>query len=163
MSFFKPNLVVGSDWQGTLMSAFLQLRGPAFAVEDTFKFQDFDPMINWNGMTVTTPDVQNARYVKIGKFFYFTLRITIVGIPAAATNVFYWYLPNNFLIRRPATAGAANVDGAADGVYFSGATLEPLFSIARGSTGRVEMFRLNLANFANAASTFMVNGFYEVE
>lgn len=92
MSTLNLNLHIGKTWKDTLQSAFSYLRRIPFVVQDTFSFGDFDPNINWNGMTVSAVNIFKARYLKIGNMLWVTFYITAT-LAAPLAQVIYITVP----------------------------------------------------------------------
>jgi len=70
---YSPNLPISSSWKSTLSNAFQLLRRVKFLVEDTFDWGSFNPQVNYTGMTTSNVIVYRARYLKIWKFFWFSI------------------------------------------------------------------------------------------
>lgn len=82
--YLSLNPSILSTWKSTLAVAFQGFRKPKFATEDTFEFIDFDPQVNFNGMTVTNPVIM-SRYLKLKNLLFFSIEIyATLAAPFAA-------------------------------------------------------------------------------
>lgn len=148
---FSPNLKVLKDWRGSLNVAFSILRRVRFIVEETFSFGDFDPQINWNGMTITSPLVTRARYLKIFKMFWFSLDIGGT-LAAPFTNIVTVTMP---------FATAENQGGTGFGQ--NAATAEGSFWEVLAASNSLVVYRAAFGNYTAGAFRTRINGFLEIE
>lgn len=162
MSFYQPNLPILPDWKGTLTVAFAQLRRAVFVVEDSFTWNDFDPQINFNGMTVTNYNLLRSRILKLGKFVSISVHFTAtLAAPLAAF----------FTLKLPYTAGTAGVAGtSAAGTPYQGGACTLLNSAVQEvgvwkiqQTGdTIFILRSPVANFGAGSLELIFNEVIEV-
>jgi len=96
--FFSPNLQILSTWKSTLQVAFQKLGQSAFAVNNTFEFQKFDPQLTFYGCP-TVISISEARYCLIGKLLIFRVFVTATMTPPPVITAFSFVLPNNLTAR----------------------------------------------------------------
>lgn len=148
--FFSPNTA-------NLKSLLLTLRRVPFVIEDTFTFGDFDPQLDFQGMTVTNLRVRRARFLKIWSFFWFsidfsatlaaplntTIRITIPYTTKSSGNPSLSFNQGG---------GAVVVDSVgADGFWLSGS-----------DTNIIAVFKDNTAIYGAGGARVSLNGFLEI-
>lgn len=151
------NLTVGKDWRSTLNAAFSILRRILFLTPKDFEFGNFDPQINWRGMTATGVFVRRARYLKIGKLLFvsFWIQATLGG--ALTTSIYVI----------PPGTGPTNPDTNA-----TQGGLTYIFDNALNATGKwffytnfniIEISRLDSASFTAGTTIFTLNTFLEIQ
>lgn len=152
---FKFNPAILSSWRTTLQVFFQQLRKVAFVVENTFSFGDFDPQIDWNGMTVTDVIIYRARYLKIWKLLF--LSIDLKGTLAAPlADKYYLTLPPGNIIAGDRTVlqlivSVSNTNNGEIGLI-------KLF----GEQNKMECYRPLYAAYVAGAMRMRAQGFIEV-
>lgn len=154
MSFYSPNFATASSWKLSVGLITSQLRKVKFVVEDTFAFGDFDPRTSFSGMATSGYLVRKARYLKIWKFFWFSVDI---GVTLAAP------LSNAINIVIPYTGAGNSSDLQSGGARIDNASTAEAgtWSVAgRGDT--LSFYRSGLANYTATATRIIANGFIEV-
>lgn len=116
--FFSPNLPILSKWQETFKVAFQKLRRTNFVIDNTFEWQDFDPQIDYQGMTVTGVANRIARYVKINKCLYVSLSLQAT-LAAPLATVIYVTIPGT----APNNTDGNTVQGGTPLLYSAGAAV----------------------------------------
>lgn len=151
----SPNFIIRPTWKGTLQTAFSFLRRVTLLEPSDFSFGDFDPQINWSGMTVTNVEVNRCRYLKINKFIWFSIdiRATLAAPLAAIVSV---DIPTG------ATALGPQVQGAG-ALFLNGGTGEIGSWSTIADRGFVYAQRADFTNFSAGSWVFVANGFIEVK
>jgi hypothetical protein len=151
----SPNLKVGKDWRGTLNLAFSTLRRIVFLTPDDFSWGDFDPQINWNGMTATGTIVYRARYLKIFKFVWLSIdiRTTLSGAMTSSIAVtvpftFGGGIAENQQSHFVRIANNANESGMAIGVIDS---------------DQLSFFKVPVVNFVATSLILTLQGVFEAK
>jgi hypothetical protein len=154
--FYVSRFVNLSSWQSTFKVFFQQLNKIRFVVEDTFSFGDFDPQIDYDGMTTSAITIYRTRYLKIYKLLWVSIHIDVtlaapfssvirVRIPATATTVGGTLSRQGYIFRLQnagvVEAGALSLNAGADLLQF---------------------FRLT-GNYTAGAANIRFNGFFEVQ
>ncbi len=152
---FSLNPQILKDWRSTLTVAFSAIRRVKFIVEETFAFGDFDPQINWNGMTVTAVDIKRTRYLKIWKFLFVSVHINSTLAAPFSTNV---------MINIPGTLAGADLTVRQEelGYIQNAGVVEAGILLAQGTTDRISVFRPAFAAYTAGAFSARFNKFYEV-
>ena len=154
MSLFRFNASIQNTWRQSLTTILQILRRVVFVVEDSFSFGDFDPQIDWGGMTVTLVSIPRARYLKIWKMLW--ISVSFEGTVAAP-------LTTTIKITIPGTAqGVATAIQAYIFRLFEAATIQAGTVLIRGGNNTLEFQKLNSANYTAGAVTLRLNGFFEV-
>lgn len=155
---YSPNLPIGSGWKSTLQIAFQTLRRIKFIIESDFQWKDFDPNLNFYGMTVTNLLVPRCRYLLLGNIIYFSIdiRCTLGG---AAANIITVSLPEN-IITPPTNYSSATQGG---GAFYTNAGVEETgFWLSRANRNTIDFQRAGYANFGAGAFIGIANGFIEI-
>ena len=150
----NPSLLHG--WKQTLTIFFSKIRRVSFVVEDTFSFGDFNPQVNWNGMTATVVSVNRARYLKIWKFFWFSIDISATLAAPFTTSV---------ILTIPHTAYQSSPAGAhiTAGLLQNAGAYEVGTCQVAGGSDQMTIFRTALGAYTAGAFLFRANGFIEVQ
>lgn len=150
---FSPNLKVLSDWRSSLTVAFSTLRRIAFIVLDDFSFGDFNPNTNFSTMTATAYVCNRARYVKIGKFMFFSIDIqaTLAAVFTSAVRITLPYT----------VAGESTSFQGVAGFGQNGGTGEACVAQVAGGASDMFIYRYNNANYTAGAWRARINGFME--
>lgn len=152
---FSPNLKVLTDWRSSLNVAFSVLRRIKFIIEDNFSFGDFNPQLNYGGMTVTSPLIYRARYLKIFKIMWFSIDVTAT-LAAPFTFQIVATLPAT-------TAGDSSSYQGFCGVGQNTGAGEIILSQTLGTTNSLFIYRGNATpNFTAGVWRARINGFIEV-
>jgi len=158
--FFSPNYAVLKNWQQTVTVAFQQLRRIKFVVRETFSFGNYDPQVNWQGMTVSGVTVNRARYLKLYKIIFLSIDFTAT-LAAPLTNFITVVIPEG--INAPAAEnGAIHLQGGAALVQDNGVTETGTYQIVGGSN-LINFFRSATANFNVGVARVTLNTFIEIE
>jgi hypothetical protein len=121
----------------------------------SFSFGDFDPQTNFNGMTVTDYLVNRARYLRIGKLFFFSLDVRATLAAPFAQSVSY-------TIPAIASGTIASVQGGGVYAYNAGAADNGAWGIT-GTTSIIYSLRPLLAPYTAGSYIFIANGFIEID
>jgi len=151
---YSPNLPIGSGWKSTLQAAFQTLRRVKFIIEENFSFGDFDPQVNWNGMTVSAVNIRKARYLKLFKLFFVSVDIQATLAAPLTLNV---------TITIPETIYGTSTEyqsGAGSGN--SGGPAVTLVWQAQGTTDKILIYRYDFANYGAGVFRGVFNGFLEI-
>lgn len=158
--FYTPNLIVGSGWQSTLKSAFVQLKKWAFVVKDTFSFGDFDPFpittvtplsVHFSGMTTTALAITTSRYLKLNSLLFLAIRFSAT-VAAPLATVIYVTIPGT----------AAYTQGGSYLAVSAGTFESGIWEITQGSN-QIRLYRYNVVtNWAAGGVQIDLNCFIEV-
>lgn len=152
--FYVTRFVNLSSWQSTLKVFFQQLNKIKFVIEDTFSFGDFDPQVDWGGMTTTLVTMRRARYLKIWKLLWVSIHVD--GTVAAP-------LTNVIKIAVPAT-GAGDTSSVQGYIWrlANAGTVEAASLSFNAGSNLLQLFRLSGANYTAGTVSIRFNGFFEV-
>lgn len=78
--FFSPNC-------SRLATLLQTLRRVPFVIEDTFTFENFDPQVNWSGMTASNVMINRSCFLKIWNFLWVSVDITATLAAPFASNI----------------------------------------------------------------------------
>lgn len=159
---FSPNLKVLSDWRSSLRAAFGELRKRVFVVEDTFQMQPFAPVVDFRGMAVTagTYVVNQARYLKIGKFMWITADFQAT-LGAPFTNLINVAVPGGYLAKGNLQTGDTGYQQQAILVQ-NAAVTEVGHLIIRNTSAGFELLRGNFAAHTAGAARWIFSFWMEV-
>jgi hypothetical protein len=151
----SPNLPINTSWRSTLANAFQTLRRIAFLTEQVFQWGDFDPQIDWQGMAASTVLINRSRYLKIWRFFWFSVDFQAT-LAAPFTNYITIQIPSTVAPDSPTTfqAGGTMIQNAG--------ALEAGFWFATSSQNTLKFERTASGNFTAGAARIWGNGFIEV-
>jgi len=159
--FFNPKFAVLSNWRTTVSQAFQYLRRVSFAIDDSFAFEEFNPQIDFGGMTVTNLVVINSRYIKLNKllFFSFSLSCTL-AVPF--TNTIKIRIPGTTI--GDSSSALSNFKIQAGGAYVLNPAITSVVGYWTSLPGSNEIgILLNTAvNYAAGTTAIGVNGFVEI-
>jgi len=160
-TLYSPTLNILSTWKTTIQQAWQSLRKIRFVIEDTFSFGNFDPKIQWGGMTVTNAYVYRARYLKIFNMMW-------VSLYASATVAAP--LSNGVSFTIPATASGNDDPALATSIILQGGgcVLRDILSYQIGfwrTAGGSDLMYLDrtAGTFAAGLVEIFVNAFIEVK
>lgn len=157
MTFYSPNLKITDEWLQSLKAAFGLLRRQMFAVKDSFTFTDFNPTVDFKGMTATAVNIRRSRYLSLNGLLFFQIDIAAT-LALPFTFEVQVSLPNGF------TANLTNSsDLQAGGASITNAgTLEAGRWVIAGNTNVISLQRSAGGNYAAGAFRCTANGFIEV-
>jgi hypothetical protein len=157
---YKPNFATLRDWRKTFDVMFSQLRRVPFLTEEVFSWGTFDPKVNWNGMTITTPLIYRSRFLKIWKFLWFSVDFSGTLAAPLTTNIFI-EIPGT----APLTEGAATTVSYQTSGYMSqnaGAAQEVGFWYFSSGTNQIRFTRPGFAAYTAGLARVSANGFVEI-
>ena len=154
---FSPKLNILSTWNSTIGQAFQLFRRVLFVVEDTFSWGTWTPTLTGNnGMTVSAVHVRVARYLKIGKMFWFRLDLEFTPVAPLSTAI---------SVSIPVTTLP---DGTGTGQFFGlyllhGGAGVATFGNAQEGQNYISFYRPNIVNYAAGVARAISSGFLEVQ
>lgn len=155
-----PSLVIGSGWRETLNNAFATLRRINFLIYENFIFKTFDPKLDFQGMTATNYLVRRARFLKIYKFLWLSVDVSVTLAAPFDVQMFLTIPPaciiagNNTTdtIPRQGSSLIMQNAGVLEAGYWLGLALSNQISIQRNAGG----------NYTAGGARFVFNGFLEI-
>lgn len=76
-NFFTPRFPISPSWQKTFSAMSSIFNKKKFVIEDTFRFEDFELVPNFNGMAATGLIVRYARALKIKNIVWIKARFEV--------------------------------------------------------------------------------------
>jgi hypothetical protein len=162
VSFYTPNFAVGSSWRNTIGMITSQLRKIKFAIDETFQFAEFDPKLDvgsagWGGMTASAITILHARYLKLFKLVFFSIRINAtLAIGGGWTNQILATLPESLIAYDPGSQ-------AGGGAITLAGTYEAAIWQISASANQIRFIRNAGGNYSAGDWGWTYNGFIEVK
>lgn len=160
MSLFSPNFTLDEAWRTTLNKVFQQLRRIRFVVEDTFSFGTFDPTVDFQGMTISNYIVQRARFLRIWKFLWLSVDVTVT-LASPFTVQMFVILPPGCTVAGDGTDSTDSRQGGSL-VMQNNSTLEAGYWLALPLSNRISIQRNAGGNYSAGNARFAFNTFIEV-
>jgi len=145
------SLPINANIAGTLRAWRSEIIGGNLLDIPAFSFGNFDPQINFNGMTVTNFNVVRARYLRIFKMFWFTFEATATLAAPFASTI-------NIII--PNTGKSTQI---AVGYGQNAGTGELSVHQLLANANTVQIYRQAFGNYTAGVWYSRVNGFYEID
>ncbi|OQB10430.1 MAG: hypothetical protein BWY21_00351 [Parcubacteria group bacterium ADurb.Bin216] len=157
-----PNFKVDSNWKTTLNATFSALRRIRFLTEPVFAFGDFNPLIDFQGMTATNTNNRRCRFLRIYKFLWISVDCAAT-LAAPFTSVLYLTLPPGCIVKGDDTPNNTSVSRQGGGLFLqnAGAT-ESGFWLGIPLQNRLVVQRNASGNFTAGTMRFIFNAFVEI-
>lgn len=156
--YLSLNPSILSTWKSTLAIAFQGFRKPKFATEDTFEFIDFDPQVNFGGMTTTNPIIM-AKYLKLKNLLLFSVDISAT---LAAPFVAYFVIKIPGTLANSTTPLPFNRIQSGGCLTQNGLPLEAGIWYGNANANEITLVR-SAGAFAAGVGRIMANGFVEIK
>lgn len=150
------NFKVDSSWRSSLNTAFSFLRRTTLLTPGDFELTDFDPRMDFHGMTITNFLIRRCKYLKINKYFFYSIDIamTLAAPFAAEVDV---QLPLGLTV-----AGDSGFLQCNHLLTSQAGVNEAGHALGRGTTSLISLQRGASGNFGAGNARFIGNGFIEV-